>query len=172
MGYVLNISSGNQVWCWVFPSILDLGSEGHQMPEWEGRKACLIGNLHRLGKNKDQDRRRCHSAGLERWVVGCLRILDAVRQYCWIQQGLNATWDPRAAHFSTPQSASGGRKSVKREGRFSTLTEGLSVQASGRTPSSDSPNFLGEEVGGWVSLEEGLPQHAFKVKITEKYCFL
>ena len=85
---------------------------------------------------------------MERWGVGCLRILDAVRQYCWIQQGLNATWDPRAVHFSFPWSASGGRKSVHREGKFSTLTEGQSVQASGRFSPLRFAKFLGEGVGG------------------------
>ena len=60
-----------------------------------------------------------------------------------------------------PRSASGGRKSVYREGRFSTLTEGQSVQASGRFSLLRFAKFLGEGVGGWVSLAEGLPQHAF-----------
>ena len=49
-----------------------------------------------------------------------------------------------------------------REGRFSTLTEGQSVQASGRFSLLRFAKFLGEGVGGWVSLEEGLPQHALR----------
>ena len=31
----------------------------------------------------------------------------------------------------------------------------------GGFPPSDSPNFWVRGLGGWVSLEEGLPQHAF-----------
>ena len=65
-----------------------------------------------------------------------------------------------------PRSASGGRKSVHREERFSTLTEGQSVQASGRFSLLRFAKFLGEGVGGWVSLEEGLPQHAFNGKLS------
>ena len=76
---------------------------------------------------------------------------------------LNASWDPRAVHFSIPRSASGGRKSVNREGKFTTLTEGQSVQASGRFFLLGFAKFLGEGLGGWVSMEEGLPQHAFKM---------
>ena len=62
-----------------------------------------------------------------------------------------------------PRSASGGRKSVYREGKSTTRTEGQSVQASGKDSLLRFAKFLGEEVGGvGLSLEEGLPQHALK----------
>ena len=51
---------------------------------------------------------------------------------------------------------------MNREGKFTTLTEGQSVQASGRFFLLGFAKFLGEGLGGWVSMEEGLPQHAFK----------
>ena len=58
--------------------------------------------------------------------------------------------------LSTPRSASGGRKSVKREGRFSTLTEGQSVQASGADSFLRFAKFLGEEVNIVLPMEDSM----------------
>ena len=83
-------------------------------------------------------------------------------QYCWIQQGLNATWDPRAVHFPSPVSQWWAKVSEK--GRKVFYTHGGTVCAGlGEDSLLRFAKFLGEEVGGWVSLEEGLPQHAFKL---------
>ena len=52
---------------------------------------------------------------------------------------------------------------VSEKGRKVFYTHGGTVCAGLREDSLlRFAKFLGEEVGGWVSLEEGLPQHAFK----------
>ena len=60
----------------------------------------------------------------------------------------------------------GESQCIGKEGFLHSRRDSL-CRPQGGFPSSDSPNFLVEGVGGWVSLEEGLPQHAFKGGLME-----